>query len=67
MLTDSEIDALCDYQRFPSVRDAVREAARMTAERCAQICEEQMGYEMEEHAADACAAAIRERVKAPGQ
>ena len=41
----------------------VREAVRLTAERCAQICEEQIGYEMEERAADACAAAIRERAK----
>lgn len=86
MLTDDEIDALCDYQRFPSVRDAVREAVRLTAERCAEICLDRFPYwpspqpaavcpfceqeieapEVDWHyACTECAAAIRERAKAP--
>jgi hypothetical protein len=45
------------------LEDLIREAIHLTAERCAAICEAHMGYEMEERAANACAAKIREAAK----
>lgn len=69
MLTEAEIDALADKAypvggpRLIALRHAIREAVRLTAERCAALCREHKGYEMEERAADACAAEIEERIK----
>lgn len=65
LLSDEEINLILDpWKSYEwTAIEAIREAVRLTAERCAQICEEQIGYEMEERAADACAAAIRERAK----
>lgn len=64
LLSDEEVIRLCvQHAKGQDLADTIREAVRLCAERCAQICEEQMGYEMEERAADACAAAIRERAK----
>ena len=60
LLTDEEIGKLLGawYDHKP-LQQSIREAVRLAAERCAAICDAHMGYEMEEHAADACAAEIR--------
>lgn len=76
LLTDEQIEGLATkmYPRWlgdgqtlelstDRAADIIREAVRLAAERCAAICDAHMGYEMEERAADACAAAIREAVK----
>lgn len=62
MLTDEDIDVLLDRQDYLGIRGMLLEAVRLTALRCAALCREHKGYEMEERAADACAAEIEERI-----
>ena len=67
LLTDEWIDALADDVAFCDGKaeaiTTIRAVVRLTAQRCAAICREHKGYEMEERAADACAAEIEERIK----